>query len=141
MDKIFKFNTLSQPTKYPVDLGRIGVNVYDVAPKWVYQDGRRTDVQATSKDGVPRWTIKAILTPPPRAAPPALPPRSRTTRRNGPRSWARRPSTASTFPSGICQSGIWRASRCAAQACDLWAPHGSPLMMARWNCDGMGRSW
>lgn len=62
MDKIFKFNTLSQPTKYPVDLGRIGVNVYDVAPKWVYQDGRRTDVQATSKDGVPRWTIKAILT-------------------------------------------------------------------------------
>lgn len=65
MDKIFKFNTLSQPTKYPVDLGRIGVNVYDVAPKWVYQDGRRTDVQATSKDGVPRWTIKAILTPPP----------------------------------------------------------------------------
>lgn len=62
MDKIFKFNTLNQPTKYPVDLGRIGVNVYDVAPKWVYQDGRRTDVQATSKDGVPRWTIKAILT-------------------------------------------------------------------------------
>lgn len=62
MDKIFKFNTLSQPTKYPVDLGRLGVNVYDVAPKWVYQDGRRTDVQATSKDGVPRWTIKAILT-------------------------------------------------------------------------------
>lgn len=68
MDKIFKFNTLSQPTKYPVDLGRIGVNVYDVAPKWVYQDGRRTDVQATSKDGVPRWTIKAILTPQGRAS-------------------------------------------------------------------------
>ena len=62
MDKIFKFNTLSQPTKYPVDLVRLGINVYDVAPKWVYQDGRRTDVQATSKDGVPRWTIKAILT-------------------------------------------------------------------------------
>lgn len=62
MDKIFKFNTLNQPTKYPVDLGRLGISVYDVAPKWVYQDGRRTDVQATSKDGVPRWTIKAILT-------------------------------------------------------------------------------
>ena len=65
MDKIFKFNTLNQPTRYPVDLDRLGINVYDVAPKWVYQDGRRTDVQATSKDGVPRWTIKAILTPPP----------------------------------------------------------------------------
>lgn len=63
MDK-FKFNSVNQPTKYPVDLGRLGINVYDVAPKWVYQDGRRTDVQATSKDGVPRWTIKAILTPP-----------------------------------------------------------------------------
>lgn len=61
MDK-FKFNSVNQPTKYPVDLGRLGINVYDVAPKWVYQDGRRTDVQATSKDGVPRWTIKAILT-------------------------------------------------------------------------------
>lgn len=68
MDKIFKFNTLNQPTKYPVDLGRLGINVYDVAPKWVYQDGRRTDVQATSKDGVPRWTIKAILTPQGRAS-------------------------------------------------------------------------
>lgn len=68
MDKFFKFNTLSQPTKYPVDLGRLGINVYDVAPKWVYQDGRRTDVQATSKDGVPRWTIKAILTPQDRAS-------------------------------------------------------------------------
>ena len=68
MDKIFKFNTLNQPTRYPVDLDRLGINVYDVAPKWVYQDGRRTDVQATSKDGVPRWTIKAILTPQGRAS-------------------------------------------------------------------------
>ena len=67
MDK-FKFNSVNQPTKYPVDLGRLGINVYDVAPKWVYQDGRRTDVQATSKDGVPRWTIKAILTPQGRAS-------------------------------------------------------------------------
>ena len=47
MDKIFKFNTLNQPTRYPVDLDRLGINVYDVAPKWVYQDGRRTDVQIT----------------------------------------------------------------------------------------------
>ena len=68
MDKIFQFNTLNQPTRYPVDLDRLGINVYDVAPKWVYQDGRRTDVQATSKDGVPRWTIKAILTPQGRAS-------------------------------------------------------------------------
>lgn len=68
MDKIFKFNMLNQPTRYPVDLDRLGINVYDVAPKWVYQDGRRTDVQATSKDGVPRWTIKAILTPQGRAS-------------------------------------------------------------------------
>lgn len=58
----FKFNSVNQPTKYPVDLGRLGISVYDVAPKWVYEDGQRTDVQATSKDGVPRWTIKAILT-------------------------------------------------------------------------------
>ena len=68
MDKIFKFNSVNQPTKYPVDLDRLGISVYDVAPKWVYQDGRRTDVQATSKDGVPRWTIKAILTPQGRAS-------------------------------------------------------------------------
>ena len=64
MDKeTFSFNRQQQPETLPLDPASMKMIAFAVSPKYEFGGDGAERKQATSKDGVPKWLIRAVLLP------------------------------------------------------------------------------
>lgn len=64
MDKeTFSFNRQQQPETLPLDPASMKMIAFAVSPKYEFGGDGVERKQATTKDGVPKWQIRAVLLP------------------------------------------------------------------------------
>lgn len=59
----FSFNRQQQPETLPLDPASMKMIAFAVSPKYEFGGDGAARTQATTKDGVPKWQIRAVLLP------------------------------------------------------------------------------
>lgn len=59
----FSFNRQQQPETLPLDPASMKMIAFAVSPKYEFGGDGAERKQATTKDGVPKWLIRAVLLP------------------------------------------------------------------------------